>query len=512
MGGMQQRLALREPDPEERVAAVMAAHGRALLRVAHHWSLCHDDALDAYQRGLEIFLRRASAVDPATEVAWLKVVIKHEALAIRRARSEGVSGEEPDLDGVPAATARSLDEVLAGGERIGRSAEALRSLKPDEARALMLKAEGLSYAEIGELCGWTYTKVNRAITEGRRRFMKVYAAIEAGSQCERFAPVLAALAAGTATSAQLVEVRPHLRHCLACRATVRELHMSRLRKMRLLLPGFLLARFAAPPSSGEDALFEPDRIHIPGASAEAPFDGQLSFPIDPGPVVDVLPPPPPEPPLEIPHMLDLGGAQLTIPLDVGSPVERGWGFGRVKDEALALLHRSNSSDVAAGIHIATVSGGGGRISTVATIIGFCVSGAGAGALCVATGVVTAPSWMFEQRADPPRPGPHADPRERRARTRSDNTSSSREVVAIQTPAPTPTPTPVPRLRRPAERDDRVRRASDPSQRTGPRSHEHVPISEAPQGTTSEFSPEQSAPATPPNPNPAPQTGGSEFLP
>src|SRR5829696_7054785 len=52
----------------------MANHGRALLRTANHWSICHDDALDAYQRALEIFLRRAHAVQPETEVAWLKVV------------------------------------------------------------------------------------------------------------------------------------------------------------------------------------------------------------------------------------------------------------------------------------------------------------------------------------------------------------------------------------------------------------------------------------------------------
>ena len=65
----------RPRDPHERVAAIMADHGRTLLRAAHRWSLCHDDALDAYQRGLEIFLRRAASVDPATEVAWLKVVI-----------------------------------------------------------------------------------------------------------------------------------------------------------------------------------------------------------------------------------------------------------------------------------------------------------------------------------------------------------------------------------------------------------------------------------------------------
>ena len=146
----------------------MARHGRTLLRTANHWSICHDDALDAYQRALEIFLRRADSVQPETEVAWLKVVIKHEALAIRRARSESVSGEEPDLDARVEPTQRPLDEQVAGGERVSRSAEALRALKPDERRALMLKAQGYSYQEIGERFGWTYTKVNRSISEGRR--------------------------------------------------------------------------------------------------------------------------------------------------------------------------------------------------------------------------------------------------------------------------------------------------------------------------------------------------------
>ena len=73
-GGVQGRSALRVEDPEDRVASVVARHGRALLRAANHWSLCHDDALDAYQRALEIFLRSADRVLPETELAWLKVV------------------------------------------------------------------------------------------------------------------------------------------------------------------------------------------------------------------------------------------------------------------------------------------------------------------------------------------------------------------------------------------------------------------------------------------------------
>ena len=33
----------------------------------------------------------------------------------------------------------------------------------------MLQAQGYSYAEICERCGWTYTKVNRCLAEGRAR-------------------------------------------------------------------------------------------------------------------------------------------------------------------------------------------------------------------------------------------------------------------------------------------------------------------------------------------------------
>ena len=96
----------------------------------------------------------------------------------------------------------------------------------------MMKAHGLSYDEIGERNGWSYTKVNRAITEGRRRFMRVYEGIESGEECDRFAPIVEALAGGSATAAQVLEIRPHLRHCTACRAAVRDLHLSRLAARR----------------------------------------------------------------------------------------------------------------------------------------------------------------------------------------------------------------------------------------------------------------------------------------
>jgi RNA polymerase sigma factor (sigma-70 family) len=485
------RSPLRVVDPEERVASVMAEHGRALLRTANHWSLCHDDALDAYQRALEIFLRRADHVLPETEVAWLKVVIKHEAMAIRRVRTESVSGEEPDLDARPEPTQRPLDDRVAGGERVSRSAEALRALKPDERRALMLKAQGYSYQEIGQHLGWTYTKVNRAITEGRRRFMKVFRAIESGEACEQYVATIAALAGGTATSADVIEIRPHLRHCSACRATVRRLHVPAGTRVKLLLPGFLLA----PVTSLPDGVKPPEEL--------ATRSDELQI----VPPVDSVAPAAAEAPA--PHAIDLA-SHIQLGLDLPERT-RGLRLGRIKEEAFSLLHRAQPTDAAASAYIAT-STGGGRISTIATIIGFCVSSAGAGALCVATGVVEAPGWILGQsdRAPAPRPiaaGKAAKPKHRGP---AELTASSRasEVIATQTPRPTPQPTPERNRRR------RPTASQDPSQGTKPDSHESPPISKAPPTATTEFGPESTGGATASSPPPtsAPATGGGEFLP
>ena len=107
----------------------------ALLRVANQFSLCHDDALDAYQRALEIYLRRLDTVDPATEGAWLRVVVKHEAMAIRRARLESVDRDDVDLDAsVHAGAARgrgrrspAASAWTARSRRCGRSSPTRRA-------------------------------------------------------------------------------------------------------------------------------------------------------------------------------------------------------------------------------------------------------------------------------------------------------------------------------------------------------------------------------------------------
>ncbi len=215
-----------DPEAHELVVRTIGAHASALLRTARRHSLCADDAQDAYQRALEIFLRRASTLDPATVDRWLHVVVKHEAMAVRRARQELVAADDPDLDARAGERDVDAEERAMRWDRVARSAEALQRLKPQEVTALWLKAQGLSYQEIAEQQRWTYTKVNRCITEGRRAFLRRFADIEAGDECVRWAPVVSALVDGEATAEQLAAARPHLRRCASCKATVRELRLA----------------------------------------------------------------------------------------------------------------------------------------------------------------------------------------------------------------------------------------------------------------------------------------------
>jgi RNA polymerase sigma factor (sigma-70 family) len=233
---------LRSPDQAERfVLELIAAHADSLLRTARRYSMCVDDAQDAYQRGLEILMRHARRLDAERAGGWLHTVVKHEALAINKARSRIVGGEEADLDAMEVRTAPSPEDHVLAFEQVARSAEALQRLKPQEVRALWLKAMGNSYQEICEATGWTYTKVNRCLAEGRKSFLARYAGIEAGEECRRWAPVISAMVDGEATAEQLVAVRPHLRNCGACKAAVRELHASNASLAALFPVGVLAA-------------------------------------------------------------------------------------------------------------------------------------------------------------------------------------------------------------------------------------------------------------------------------
>jgi RNA polymerase sigma factor (sigma-70 family) len=152
----------------KRVAVEMLAkHERSLRRTARRYSICAADADDALQRAMEILLVKAPPGEARELVRWMQTVTKHEALAIRRGRERQMGapaawGGEEDEPGdwlalIPSQGAGPAERVERR-EAIARSREALKTLKPAELKALTLLAEGYSYAEIGEMTGFSRTK------------------------------------------------------------------------------------------------------------------------------------------------------------------------------------------------------------------------------------------------------------------------------------------------------------------------------------------------------------------
>jgi RNA polymerase sigma factor (sigma-70 family) len=201
----------------------------ALRRTARRYSLCADDADDALQRGLEILLKKAPSEDPRELIRWTQTVVKHEALAVRRERERILSGPaavtpEPGKEDWVALLPAPGDGPAEQAERreaVARSREALQALKPQELRALSLLAEGYSYQEIGEITGYSRTKINRCLAEGRERFRKIVSGSEDGRRCGELRPLLSAFCDGEAGADEVATLREHLRACPHCRATLR---------------------------------------------------------------------------------------------------------------------------------------------------------------------------------------------------------------------------------------------------------------------------------------------------
>jgi RNA polymerase sigma factor (sigma-70 family) len=234
-------VALRTADQAQAmVVATVQAHANDLLRVARRYSMCADDAHEAYQRALEIYVRHARRLEAESAHRWLFTVLKHEALAVRRQRSQLVGADEAQLDRLEARTSESPEDRALAGDDIARAATALGRLKPDEVRAIWLKASGLSYAEIMEETGFSYTKVNRCLAEGRASLSRHVTALESGAECERFLPMLSRLLDGEASRKELRPLRVHLRTCSGCRGELRALH-ERGEAIRVLLPAGVLA-------------------------------------------------------------------------------------------------------------------------------------------------------------------------------------------------------------------------------------------------------------------------------
>jgi hypothetical protein len=132
---------------------------------------------------------------------------------------DGELGERPTAAGI-------VHDQVERHERLREAAEALAQVKPQEARALRLKAEGYSYKEICGITGWTYTKVNRCLTEGRRALRRRTASIDTGDECERLAPLLSDATDCMVGTGDRRGLERHLRNCVNCRARVGSLRAN----------------------------------------------------------------------------------------------------------------------------------------------------------------------------------------------------------------------------------------------------------------------------------------------
>lgn len=177
--------AVVESDQRRRaVVAVLRSHGASLHRSALRVSLCEDDADDALQRSFEIALVKSPPLSDGHLAAWLHVVTRREALAVRRQRErllgplrrsrerELREPHDDPFERIPSPAPDPFDRLLRQ-ESVAEGVALLDRLKPHERLAIELQAQGYSYAEICAMCGWTYTKVNRCLAEGRARLREL---------------------------------------------------------------------------------------------------------------------------------------------------------------------------------------------------------------------------------------------------------------------------------------------------------------------------------------------------
>jgi RNA polymerase sigma factor (sigma-70 family) len=167
-----------EESIEEREVRAMAeriyTERRAyLLRIAKRNAPTEADAEEALQDTFANFIQSFDPYGEAPPLAWLTTALKRRCWRAREtARFDqrvfslpASRHEEPS-----GLIERRPDENAATADRQADRDEARRrlaALKPDQRSAIVLHAAGYDYAEIGGRSGWTLTKTNRSLYEGR---------------------------------------------------------------------------------------------------------------------------------------------------------------------------------------------------------------------------------------------------------------------------------------------------------------------------------------------------------
>ncbi len=177
MASPPQNQAVEQEQRAQALDELLRAERGRLTHQARFHSRRIEDAEDALSDACVQFLRFYDGPAGVQALRWMLLVTKRCAWAIRRkavARESRhrISTRDREDELVEAVIP---DDRYGTAEQIERTEETTRvlsvieQLKPDERTALILFGLGCSYKEICELRGWSNTKVNRCISEGRAR-------------------------------------------------------------------------------------------------------------------------------------------------------------------------------------------------------------------------------------------------------------------------------------------------------------------------------------------------------
>lgn len=216
-------------DDRRRAACDAMTAAPGLIRYAARYTRSLHDAEDAYQRAMEIALTRAPTVEPARFMAWLRTVLRNEALAVssaRRREAPGVAADVADTDGATVEDAMAVDVLAEWRERYRAIQDGLAGLTPAQRTCLMLQTAGASYERIREITGFSLRKVERSVLEGRAGLQRWEVLLASGEACRRLDAAIWRVAGGQATPKEQRAVSRHVRHCGVCRGTLRDRRQS----------------------------------------------------------------------------------------------------------------------------------------------------------------------------------------------------------------------------------------------------------------------------------------------
>jgi DNA-directed RNA polymerase specialized sigma24 family protein len=144
-----------------RVEALYREHHGDLLRAIRR-QFTYEVAEDACAAA---WLTAALKAPPDCTFGWLYVVALNEGRRLIRGRLRGL--DKGAQDALPDAAGRSPADIAERREAVRAALRAVADLPDSKRPAFVSCMVGFSYAEAAREHDFTYTKVNRSVTEGR---------------------------------------------------------------------------------------------------------------------------------------------------------------------------------------------------------------------------------------------------------------------------------------------------------------------------------------------------------